>query len=472
MPRTVGRRQKGCGLAACLAGLLVAACYTPRPLDGGAMLGQMRAAGSARHDAARAEARAGAGGVLLTEEDGVREALARAPAVQDARAAVAEAEGGVDRYRSVENPEIRADNAYLNKGKSKSELDVYRLGVDLRVNLPAQADRPARIDAARSEVAAARAAVVLAEARVRRDVRVAFARATAARASMVLLERLVAARHERESSLSVALAGGQGMATDVAQARLATADGEDRLGRAVEEEAAALAALGRALGIEPPAPGTLALPDRPACRQPPDDGAALEDRALAGSPALEHRRALHRQAEGEARAEHLAWLPRLKYLEVGYTRNFLVGAESTVPGYQFEPRYYAWSVHLSLALELPLWNFNQGKIRTAEARVERETARFREALSGTVADLQQQLARWRTARDRAGRTEAVAVPAAEEAMRATRQGLESGRLSVATALEAEERLLLARVRLVEDQVDCRIAEVEVEAALGGQGASP
>ena len=468
MPRTVGRRGKGYGLAACLAGLLVTACYAPRPLDGRVLLTQMRQADSAGQAAERKEA----GGGLLTEEDGVREALARAPAVQDARAAVAEAEGGVDRTRAVDNPEVRADNAYLNKGKTHTETDVYRLGVDLRVNLPSQADRQARIDTARAEVAAARAAVLLAEARVRRDVRVSFARATAARAAMVLLERLVAARHEREASLAVALAGGQGMATDLAQARLATADAEDRLGRAVEEQADALGSLGRVLGVEPPVPGTLALPEQPACRQPPEGGAGLEDRVLATSPTLENRRALHLRAEKEAQAEHLAWLPRLKYVEVGYTRNFLVGAESTVPGYQFEPRYYAWSVHLSLALELPLWNFNQGKIRTAEARVERETARFREALSGTVADLQQQLARWRTARDRAGRTEAVAVPAAEEAMRATRQGLESGRLSVASALEAEERLLLARVRLVEDQAACRIAEVEVEAVLGGPGASP
>ena len=441
-----------------LAGLLcVTSCHAARPLDGEAMLREFRQAATAQRASPAS---------TMDEDAAVRLAVAGSPSVQTARAMVAEALGGEVRVRSVDNPEVRVDNAYLRRGSNNLDRDVYKLGLDLRVNLPSLAELPARIDAARADVTAARAGVGIEETRVRMDVRVAFARAAAARGKSALLSRLLAARREREANVALSVSGGHAVASDLSLARVAVVDALDRAGRAALDGASARGALGRVLATEPPGPDSLVLPEGPSCRAAPGDVAALEDRALAGSPDLDRRRALHLRAQEEARAENLAWLPRLKFLEVGYSRNFLAGTEPVDATNQVEPRYYAWGVHVGVGLDLPLWNWNQGRVAAAEARVDGEAARFREALAGTVADLHRSLARWREAHERAQRTGSTTLPAAEEALKLTRQAVESGRLPVTAALEAEERLLLARIGLIDDLMDCRVGEVEVEAALG------
>jgi outer membrane protein, heavy metal efflux system len=435
---------------------MLAACYSPPPLDAGAMLREQR----------RNRAAEGPAAARLAEDDAVQIAVTSSAPVKVARATVGEAKGGASRARAFDNPEIRVDNAWLRRGTGTLDRDVYKLGLDLRVFLPSLAERPARVDAADAAVTVAEASASLQESIVRHDVRIAYSRVTTARERQALLTRLVAVRHERQTSLAVSVKGGGAVAGDLALARVGEEEARDRLGRAEEELNDALASLSRILGTNLSNPDSLVLPEAPPCRQPPADTSAIEDRFLATSPALEQRRASHQRAQQEARAEHLARWPRLKYVEVGYNRNFLIGSETILPGYEIEPRYYAWATHIGLALELPIWNWNSGRVEAAEARAEGETARFRETLATTVSGLHTSLIRWRNGHDRAERAKSSGVPAAEEALRVTRRAVDAGRLPATAALEAEEKVLLARIALLDDLLACRTAQIEIEAAIG------
>jgi outer membrane protein, heavy metal efflux system len=435
---------------------MLAACYSPPPLDASAMLREQRRSRSVEGSVAG----------RLAEDEAVRLAVTSSAQVKVARATVNEAKGGASRARAFDNPELRVDNAWLRRGTATLDRDVYRLGLDMRVFLPSLAERPARVDAADAAVTVAEASASLQEAVVRHDVRMAYSRVATARERQTLLTRLVAVRHERQEKLKVSVQGGLTVAGDLALARVGEEEARDRLGRAEEELSDSLASLSRILGTELGNPDSLALPAAPPCRPPPADTSAIEDRILVTSPALEQRRASHQRAQEEARAEHLARWPRLKYVEVGYNRNFLVGSETVLPGYEIEPRYYAWSAHVGLALELPIWNWNGGKVQAAEARADGETARFRETLATTVSGLHKSLIRWRNGHDRAERARSSGVPAAEEALRVTRQAVDAGRLPTNAALDAEEKVLLARIALLDDLLACRTAQLEIEAALG------
>jgi len=441
------------GLVACA----LCACYTPLPLDAGGMLRDLR-----RNRGGEGEASAG----RLAEDEAVRLAVSTSAPVKVARAMVSEAKGGAVRARAFDNPEIRVDNAWLRRGTGTLDRDVYKLGLDFRVFLSALAERPARVGAADAAVTVAQASASLEEARVRREVRVAYGRVVTARERQALLTRLVEVRHERQATLAVSVQGGHSVAGDLELARVGEEEARDRLSRAEEEMSDALAALSRIFGKDLVNLDDLALPASPPCRPPPDDAQALEERILATSPALEQRRALHQRAREEARAEHLARWPRLKYLEVGYSRNHLVGSQTIVPGYEIEPRYYAWATHLHLALELPVWNWNGGRIEAALARAEGETARFRETLDATIAGLHRSLFRWNRSHNRAERAQSATLPAAQEALRVTRQAVEAGRLPITAALDAEEKVLVARLALLDDLLACRTAQLDIEAALG------
>jgi len=446
-------------LALMLASLLpmMASCYSPKPLDGHALLRELRDS---------TPMPGGAGGSSLTEQEAVRQAVNDSPAVCAARSTIAQAQGDVSVARSVDNPEVRVDNGFQRRGNNNYDRDVYELDLDLRVKLPKLAQLGARVGAAKAEVAAARAETAIAETLVRQEVRTAYAMLAAARQKGRLLARLIEVRRELDRSLTRSMEGGDGVAADQAKARAGVGDAMERAGKAKEEESEALGILGRVLGREIVGTDELVLPAEPMCGTPPDNIEALTERAVTSSPKIGHRRAEQLKAQEEARAENLAWIPNFTFVEVGYSRNFLLGTREVLSGYDADIRYYSWAVHAGVGIEVPLWNWNGGEVRAAEARVEGETARFRETVVGTVSGLRRSVARWRSTHEQARNAAEFTIPAAETAMTAAKQGVDTGRMPMSDLLEAEDRLLMGQVRRMDNLLECRIAEVEVEAALG------
>lgn len=440
------------------------ACYTPPPLDSGAALRMHRSMGTNSSALSGSDASKREG---LTEDDAVRKALTGSPRIETARANVGEARGNAVRARAFDNPEFHVDNGFLQRGNNSQDRDVYKLGLSLRFPLPSFAERPARIDASDAAVDVAERNERLDEVRIQRDIRLAYAQATAAQTKLALFGRLADTRRAREKSVAAAVQGGHAVAMELAQLRVAVSEALDSQSRAEEDLAETQATLTRLLGFASPPPEALALGAAPVCHPPPsEDTNALEERALTGSPALERLRATHRQAEDEARAEHLASVPRVKFIELGYTRNTLLGTGPSTGIQDIEPRYYSWSVHANLGLDLPVWNLNGGRIRTAEARLSAETAHFQEALSATLSGLRRSLLRWRQGHDRAERARSVTIPAAEEALKLTRQAVEGMRLPASASLQAEEKLILVQLQLIDDLLQCRTQEAEVEAIVG------
>lgn len=445
---------------------LFGACYTPPPLDSGQALRSYRkGAGSAASSSVPSSAENHG---ALQEEAAVAVAVKAAPSVETARANTEEARGNAVRTRAFDNPELRVDNGFLQHGSNNQDRDVYKLGLSVRFPLPSPAERPAAIDAADAAVRVSETRERVEETQARHDIRLAYARGAAAKAKAALLARLTEARKAREVTLAAAVQGGHGVAMDLAQVRVAISEAMDAESRAEEDLADALASLARVLGNASPTPDALPLDALPVCHRPPTvELTQLEERAVTASPTLEHLRATHRQAEEAALVEHKARVPRIKYLELGYTHNSLLGGMPSGAVQDIEPRYYSWSVHANIGVDLPIWNWNGGKIQSAEAKVNEETARFQGALSTTLAGLRRTLVHWQKAHERAERSTAETIPAAETALKLTRQAVEGMRLPATASLQAEEKLIAAELQRIDDLLQCRIDEIEIEAAVGG-----
>jgi outer membrane protein TolC len=235
-----------------------------------------------------------------------------------------------------------------------------------------------------------------------------------------------------------------------ARAGVARADLALALGRQAGED----------LAVVPPA----ALTGAPATAGEPPPLEVLLERARARRPALAARRARVEQGERTLQAARGAFWPVLS-AQAAYSRQGpeLAGADGV---YGDPSRQYVASAQLVLA-----WNLFAGRETTAnEQRAAVAARRAGIEREQEEAQVAAELARARAsaaALDRAARIAQAALAAAEEGQRAARERFDVG---VATQLEvrdAELKLTLSRLALLNARVDGAVARADLARAAGG-----
>jgi len=423
--------------------MLACGCYRATPLDEAAILRSVRASVSTR-----AEPSPAAGTTGLTEDTLVREALSRSPDIAEARADVRLARAEVERATAWENPELRASFRDVDDDL----VDRDRVNVGLRWNVPRFLETGSRVAAARAGIPAAEARVRDLSADVRRDVREAFNQADFARRLALLGEDLVRIRQEalvrtRESSRL-----GYADRLDVSVAEFAVADAVAAVRSARSELDRRLKDVSRLASLPALDEASIAWPaGEPVCLAPPSDSAGLEDNVLKQSPDVVEARAAYLQWDATVSAERLRRLPWLRWVEIEWLHT---------------PRPNRDGVQFGLSIEIPMLDFNRGDLEEAEARRDLQTERFRAAAAGALRRLHGSLASWRSAYENVRQLRVDASTLADRLGADARSAMAAAHRQPRDSDDADAKALKVRKLYLEAVRDCRDAMIDFERAAG------
>ncbi len=312
--------------------------------------------------------------------------------------------------------------------------------------------RARRIERADAAAAAAREAVIVEAWRIRRQLEsslLALAAASRQRDALAdevgLEERVVALLEDR-------LRAGWAAANDVAPSRRALLQATTERAAAEAQVGDAFARIAAALGVAANALAGVTLPQG----LDPSDADAL----LNVSPDEARRRALRERADvRQALAEYAAAEATLRLELARQYPDLHLG-----PGYEFDQGQNKWG--LSLSLDLPILDRNQGPIAEAVAGRAEAAAKFVATQAGVIAEIEQGLARRDGERARRESVRALSADREANLARAT-AAMTFGAVDRVAVLDAAiERRRAARAATdAEDALEQAL--VDLEAAMEG-----
>lgn len=387
----------------------------------------------------------------LTAEQAYQLALARSPelAIEEAKAEVAEAQVGA--ARQLENPELRLTNFRVDD----AVLGTPSISAAVRVPIPRPGSVRSKAQAAVQGAAGARAVAEAARRRLRADIYRSFARMAALRAQMSLETdaeklraqrvELVRARVDRAAATRLDLA-----LADVAVAE-AAGEGERLQGelQRIEDELRRMTGAGPSVRFYADA-RELQLVDLGG------DPEALIERAIADRPELRAAQARVVQAEAVEHSERNQAWPWLKWAQVGY----LAGPGST-------PRSWAFGVNL----DLPVFSWNRGKTRAAQALVRQREAEERAQVVAIAHDVREAFARVERTAARVRALDEGLLAKLDVAAKEAEAALAAGTLDPLKAADLEARQIAARRQRLAALLEHREALIELETAIGGEVAA-
>jgi cobalt-zinc-cadmium efflux system outer membrane protein len=368
--------------------------------------------------------------------DLLRQALAASPRLAVGRARIEAAEGDLAQAAVRPNPRLGLEVENVGGGGPFHGLDRAETTLLLEQPLELGGKRGARIDTARSEVAAAEARAVQLRAEFAHDLAIAYAtsEATAVRAGIAAEALALAEDDARKTRLLVENGREAEVRSLQAAAAVSAAAAELDLARA--DAQAALARLS-ALSL-PPAPFVAVA-------------GGLLDAPL--SPELA------RQTEGPAiavaRAEREAAVLRIESERRRATPDLTVSLGAR----RFEAED-SGALIAGISAPLPLFDRNRGAVAAASANARAAEARLAQARAETEAERRIAAGQASAAASRLTATR-QGEAAAAEAYRLVRLGYDAGRLPLVEVLNARRALIEARGRTL----DARFARVRAAAEL-------
>nr|WP_314547242.1 TolC family protein [uncultured Massilia sp.] len=415
-----------------LAAALVAWCGGASAQPHGPAPSAMAAAPSNEHPAQ---------GPALNLQVAIALALERHPLLRAAGHDVAAGEADVDQAGRLPNPEL----AWLREGEQAGSRTTT-----VQINQPIElgGKRGARIKLAEGELALAQTELALRRQTIRADVIDAYCAVLAAQERRLIAEATTELAARSSGVAGGRVAAGKVSPIEAAKARLAQAEARaegERAGADLTAARAQLAALlGDAEGGRALAPiDADALPEA----EPLD---ALLRRGRDG--AAEVRRAQGRLALQRAQldVERAARIPDLT-LSVGSQRDDEVGRRQVVVG---------------IAVPLPLFDRNGGRVTAARERGARAEAELEAARSAVLAELGAAHARYRQARSEAQLLERDVVPEARFVYELTLKGFEYGKFGFLDVLDAQRTWFQVRSRSWQAMRDAWRARAELERLAG------
>ncbi len=371
------------------------------------------------------------------------------PSLDVARAQLEVARGGIATAGQRPNPSL----AIAPEWSSNPGAGVSPWVAALHFDWPLETahKRQYRIDRADALAAAAERAVVVEAWRVRRELRAALADAVSSQQRVELLRRRRAAQQQLVDRIADRVQAGAASQADAMLQRLLLLGAEAELADAERENAATRARVAAVIGV----PGR-AL----------DGFELIYPLGEAGDPvdALEpsdaRRRALLERADVLAALDEYAASEAALRLELAKQWPDLhLGS-----GYQFDQGQNKWG--LSVSLDLPVMNQNQGPIAEAVAARGEVAARFVALQAQVIAELDQGFAQLGGVRDQVRRFEALVAAQRRSAQRAG-AARAAGAADRSAELAAEVEVQRSEITLLEARLALDRTRAGLEAAVQG-----
>ena len=343
-----------------------------------------------------------------------------------------ELSAGRARYREGDNPAVSIAGVSLKQrfelpGKRSARIDAAEAGRLL-------AERTAAVDGLALEGEVRQAVVGIAAAELRRE------QADKAHELAVMVQGIVAQR----------LAAGETDRGDLTRtnADLAISRLEVDAARREAEAARAVVRLWCGGEREGQLPQRFTVPDAVADAVPEIPLAAMQQAALSAHPRLAVLDAQAAAVAGALNREERAWYPDLTVGVFGDR-----GSDTNDLG-------------VTLGVEVPVWNRNQGGIAQARAEIARLAAERRNELASVQRNVLAAWSRYDGERQQIIGLASEVVPATEESLRIKLLAYSSGDVGLFDILEARRAAFAAQQALLSARVRAATARIELAAAVG------
>lgn len=313
--------------------------------------------------------------------------------------------------------------------------------------------RPRKVAAAKLDVERTAARLVASGLDLARDVKMAHADMVQAQERVVLLEESRAVRADLARIATVRLRVGDLSPLEAASADIDAARADDDAARASREEEAARERLRTLLGLAASGPPLAARATPP----PVADVPALADLLLAASASRPEVRAAELGIEAAGKRAGLA---RSDVLALSA---LLDANGSGKEGFEMGP---------GLALELPLFGRNRGRLTRAEAELDLETRRYLATRERIALEVRQARIAVLAARDSLTLWRARVIPSFEESLSRVEKAQQVGEASRLEVLAARRSLLAARLQGAVTACLLSQAEADLEREVGTALSSP
>ncbi|NUP89409.1 MAG: TolC family protein [Candidatus Sumerlaeia bacterium] len=187
---------------------------------------------------------------------------------------------------------------------------------------------------------------------------------------------------------------------------------------------------------------------------PPADGPQAIALALAHHPRLDRLMALRAQREAEVARERAVRLPQL------------------TPGVFFDREDDAQTAGATVAVEIPLWDRNQGGIAAAEAALRQTEAELAQARVEVERDVRTALERYESALDQVAAFESGLRADAARVLKIEQFLFEQGEADLLQMLDARRTAQETESEFLQALYDLAVARAELEQAIGIGGEQP
>jgi outer membrane protein TolC len=382
----------------------------------------------------------------LDEAEIVAVALTLNPELRARRAEIGEAKAMLITAGLWPNPEIGVSPKWGIDGASGVRLDA-----DALLQLLRPGERDARQQSAHARVDEVQAEVIAEEFRLAKEVRSQRLNVLAAERSMALWQRVVGLREDALDLVRRQRKIGEGTELDISATDLEAAQARRDLRKSKATFATERRKLNQLMGLPPGYDLRLAALGQPPTIIVYDDISddELDRLVLAGRPELHAGEAAYKRSEQEFRLAVIQQYPRLG-VGPGFERE--LGGDK--------------SLGLSLSLELPAFNQNQGEIAEKRAARDRAHGQYVALLHRLVAEAFDARAELRTARLEMDVQEREILPLLNRNEKLFEGARKARELNVIDWITAQQRAVEAQREYAGALVRYQQAVIEMETATG------
>ena len=440
VPRNVRRRQwaaSGMTLALCL---FVSACHPKYVVSPDRALVLWRQQSTPTTTVS--------GGVLqMTCGQIVKLALRKNLSMRRSAAEVDIAKGELRAAGQVENPQLRIKDLELDKiaeGKPAMQLSA-------RFPIPRPGVRSARIAGASAALAGKQAALEHRAQLMRRGIKRRCAKLSILAKEIAFSKGDSALGQAHATFIADRVALGAATTMDLHLAQMNAAQAKDRIKLAIAKRAEVAFELKELMGASPTQELKLAAELNENIKSVQFDTKALVAKALTHRADLKMVAAKVAMAKDHASVELAKRWPWLRFAEVGY---------------EMDSPMDAAAFRVALAIEVPIFDWNSGKIASRKALIKRNEIEEKQLISKTVYAVTRAIARLRRSEKRLNLLEKDSLPAVKKGAELAKQAVAQGAADrVSAFLVAKQRIALRRAHL-QARLDRELARIDLEFAIG------
>lgn len=277
----------------------------------------------------------------------------------------------------------------------------------------------------------------------------AFWEAVAAQERAAIAESLAKLARQAHASVAQKVAAGKAPPVDAVQAQIALTTTQLQFQKAQSDLASSRSKLAEALGVNAP---TFEKANGPFDAIAPLPDLEKLQAALADSPDMQRWKTEVEKRRAEVKLQDAGRVPDITV--------------SAGPKYFNENNDKAWSAGLSVPL--PLFDRNQAGRQEARCKAARAAEEQRAGKVKIRSNLAQTYQGWAAAFALAAALRDRAIPGAQQAFQATREGYRQGKFSYLMVLEAQRTLFELKQQYVDTLADYHTSRVAVERLLGRQ----